>query len=314
MIVALAGGVGGAKLARGLAAILPPEELTIVVNTGDDFEHFGLNICPDIDSVIYTLAGLNDPVRGWGLAGESWQFMDAVRALDGTAWFNLGDRDLATHVLRTQWLATDSLSVVTGRLAARLGVHHPIVPMSEEPVRLIVLTDAGELPFQRYFVDHKAQPRFRAIRFEGAEAARPAPGVIAALDSPSLRAILLCPSNPWLSIAPILAVPGIAAALRARRVPLVALSPFIGGETVKGPAAKIMREVGSAPSPAALAAHYGDLLDGLVVDRADGVSEPDASPAILATDILMRDAQDSRRLAQEIVAFAARIGSGDRSR
>ena len=303
MILALAGGVGGAKLANGLTAILSPDDLTIVVNTGDDFEHFGLTICPDIDSVCYKLAGINNVSQGWGLEGESWAFMDAMGKLGGETWFNLGDRDIATHVTRTQMLRKSSLSEVTAHIAGRLGIRHPIAPMSDDPIRSIIDTDEGWLAFQRYFVERRAQPRFRSIVFEGVEKARPSAAFLAALSDPALEMIVICPSNPVLSIAPILAVPGIREKIAARRVPVVAVSPFIGGQAVKGPAAKIMEEMGQAPTTASLATYYGDLVDGIVMDRGDSDPTPEGGPALLATDTMMHDADDEARLARETIAF-----------
>jgi LPPG:FO 2-phospho-L-lactate transferase len=305
VIVALAGGVGGAKLAQGLQAALPAGALTVIVNTGDDFEHLGLAICPDLDTVTYTLGGLNDRVRGWGVHGESWAFMDALKRLGGEDWFLLGDQDLATHVLRTQALRSGrTLSQVTAEASARLGSDARILPMSDDPVRSVVETDEGALPFQHYFVRRRCEPRFTGIRFEGAEHAKPAPGVIEALEDPALEAIILCPSNPVLSIAPILAVPGIAERLRTRRAPCVAVSPFIGGRAVKGPAAKIMEELGLAPDAPTLAQRYEGLIDGLVIDAQDA---PAALPC-LATDTLMRDEADQARLAAETLAFARSLG------
>ncbi len=303
MILALAGGVGGAKLARGLAAVLPPEGLTIVVNTGDDFEHLGFPISPDLDTVCYTLAGINNTAQGWGLAGESWAFMDALAKLGGESWFNLGDRDLATHTARRCMLDSHSLSEISAHLARQMGVAHRIVPMSDDPVRSIVDTDEGELAFQHYFVRRRTEPRFRSIRFDGVEAAAPAPGFLAALNDPALEAVILCPSNPVLSIAPILALPGVRAKLETCGVPIVAISPFIGGQAVKGPAAKIMAEIGIATTPAGLASYYRGLLDGIVIDRADdGV--PVTATALHATDTLMRNSDDQQRLARESIAFA----------
>lgn len=303
MILALAGGVGGAKLARGLAAVLPPEALAIVVNTGDDFEHLGFPISPDLDTVCYTLAGINNTAQGWGLAGESWAFMDALGTLGGETWFNLGDRDIATHSVRRGMLGSHSLSQITAHLARQMGIAHRIVPMSDDPVRSIIDTDEGELAFQHYFVRRRAEPRFRSIRFDGIEAAAPSPAFVAALDDPALEAVILCPSNPVLSIAPILALPGVRAKLEACGVPIVAISPFIGGHAVKGPAAKIMAEIGIATTPAGLTDYYGGLLDGIVIDRADqdvGVT----GVALHPTDTLMRDFEDQRRLARESIGFA----------
>lgn len=303
MILALAGGVGGARLARGLAAVLPADKLTIAVNTGDDFEHLGLLVCPDIDTVCYTLAGINNSAQGWGLEGESWAFMDALGKLGGENWFNLGDRDLATHILRTGMIGHRSLSEITALLAERMGIAHRIVPMSDERVRTIVDTDEGELPFQHYFVRRRAEPRFQAIRFDGIEQAQPSAGLLAAIADPTLEAIILCPSNPVLSITPILALPGIRDALVKRAVPIVAVSPFIGGQAIKGPAAKIMAEIGIATTPAGLASYYDGLLHGIVIDHADG-TESVSGTALHITDTLMRGFEDQRRLATETLAFA----------
>lgn len=311
MILALAGGVGGAKLAHGLARILAPDDLLIAVNTGDDFVHLGLHVSPDLDSVMYKLAGLNDPVRGWGLRDETWHFMAALGRLGGETWFNLGDLDLATHVERTRRLAAgQTLSAATASLCEALGIHHRIAPMSDDPVRTSVITDAGRLPFQEYFVRLKCVPRVRGFAFDGSDSAVPAPALRATLDDPALEAIVICPSNPFVSVAPILAVPAIARAMRARRVPAVAVTPIIGGEAVKGPAAKMMGELGVAASAAAVAAHYGDLIDGFVIDGRDA-SEAPAVEALgthaLAAATLMRTAEDERRLAQETLDFARRL-------
>lgn len=303
MILALAGGVGGARLANGLAAVLPPDKLSIIVNVGDDFEHLGMLICPDLDTVCYTLGGVNDTTRGWGLAGESWAFMDALGRLGGESWFSLGDRDLATHVTRTAMLGQGTLSDVTAFLARRLGIAHMVAPMSNDPVRSIVDTDEGELAFQHYFVRRRAEPCFRSIRFDGIGQARPSPAFLAALDDPALEAIILCPSNPVLSIAPILAIPGIRARLEAGKAPIVAVSPFIGGRAIKGPAAKIMGEIGLPTTPTGLAAYYDGLLDGLVIDHADS-DTPIPGVAIHVTDTLMRHSDDQRRLAEATLDFA----------
>lgn len=303
MILALAGGVGGARLANGLAAVLPPEKLSIIVNVGDDFEHLGLLICPDLDTVCYTLGGVNNVAQGWGLEGESWAFMDAIGKLGGESWFNLGDRDLATHITRKGMLGRETLSTITAFLAGKLGIAHRVAPMSDDPVRSMVDTDEGELAFQHYFVRRRAEPRFRSIRFEGIEKARPSPAFLAALDDPRLEAIIFCPSNPVLSIAPILALPGIRSRLEARKIPIVAVSPFIGGKAIKGPAAKIMTEIGIATTPAGLASYYRGLLDGIVIDRADSADRVPGT-ALHVTDTLMRDRDDQRRLARETIDFA----------
>lgn len=312
MIIALAGGVGGAKLARGLAAVRAPDDLTVVVNTGDDFEHLGLHISPDIDTVIYTLAGLNDRERGWGLSGESWNFMASVSALGGPDWFNLGDRDLATHVLRTERLRRgETLSEATTALAQGRNLRHAIVPMSDQPVRSMVETDEGELSFQDYFVRLRCAPRFRCLRLDGVERAQPSPAFAAALAHSGLRAIVICPSNPILSIGPILAVPGIREALKRSGVPVVAVSPFVGGEAIKGPAAKIMRELGIEPTPAAVADAYGGLLDGLVIDARDEDLQRADGLCHLVTDTLMKDDADQIRLADEVCDFALAMAKGD---
>lgn len=303
MILALAGGVGGAKLAKGLADVLEPDQLSIVVNVGDDFEHLGLTICPDLDTVCYTLAGINNRTQGWGIEGETWAFMDALRRLGGEDWFNLGDRDLATHVLRTQMRDTHNLSQIVDALRARLNIVHRIAPATDDRLRSIVDTDEGELVFQDYFVRRQAAPRFRSIRFDGADAARPSAAFRAAIDDPALEAIVLCPSNPVLSIAPILAIPGVRHAIETRGVPVVAVSPFIGGQAIKGPAAKIMEELGIDRSPAGLAGYYGGLLDGLVVDHADADAQVDGL-TLLRTDTMMRSPEDKRRVAVETLSFA----------
>ena len=313
-ILALAGGVGGARLANGLVRHLEPDALTIVVNTGDDFELHGLHIAPDLDTVVYTLAGLNDAARGWGMAGETWAMMGALRRLGAEDWFALGDQDVATHVLRTERLKTQTLSEVTTGLCSRLGVRHRVVPMSDDPVRTVVVTEEGRLPFQEYFVRRRCGPRFIGVDFRGASSAQPSAGFLAALNDPALAAIVICPSNPLLSIRPITSLPTIAERLAQRRVPVIAVSPFIGNQAVKGPAAKILREIGLAPTPAGLLSCYGGLLDALVIDHADaGSAVPGGRVRMHVTDTLMRDTADQARLAAEVLAFAGRLsGPGDR--
>ena len=307
-VLALAGGVGGARLARGLARLLAPGELLIAVNTGDDFRHLGLHIAPDLDTVTYTLAGLEDPRRGWGLAGETWSVMEALEALGGETWFRLGDRDLATHLERARRLeAGETPSRVAAALAKRFGVAHRIAPMSDDPVRTVVDTaEHGRLAFQDYFVRRAARPRVRGVAFEGAARARPAPAFAEALASPALEAIVICPSNPPLSIAPILSVPGVREALGRRRAPVAAVSPIIAGKTVKGPAAAVMRGLGHEASARGVAEYYGDLLDGFVIDRADaGLRLP--GKAVVEADTIMRDADASARVAETVLALARRI-------
>lgn len=307
-VLALCGGVGGAKLAAGLAAVLAPGDLSIVVNTGDDFAHLGLHVSPDIDTVLYTLAGLADRERGWGRAGESWAFMDALKGLGGPDWFNLGDRDLAVHVLRSHALARgQSLSEVTAALAAALGIAHPVIPMSDAPVRTRLDTAAGLLDFQDYFVRLRCEPPVRAIRYDGADSAAPSPSFAALLARTDLRCVVLCPSNPYLSIAPLLALPGVAPALRALPVPVIAVSPIIGGKALKGPAAKLMAELGAEPGSAGVAGYYGDLIDALVLDRSDAAEaaavEALGPAAPLAATVMHSDA-DRARLAREVLALA----------
>jgi LPPG:FO 2-phospho-L-lactate transferase len=310
-VIALCGGVGGAKLAFGLTRILPPEDLTLVVNTGDDLVHMGLHVSPDIDTVAYTLADLADRERGWGLAGETWTFMDQVKRLGGEGWFNLGDRDLAMHVERTRRLGErETLSEITATLTSALGIRHAVVPMSDDPVRTIVQTAQGELAFQRYFVGEQCRPVATGVRFDGASAARPSPALRTALARRDVAAVIVCPSNPYLSIDPILAVPGVRAGLKALDAPIVAVSPIVGGKALKGPAAKLMLELGVKPSVTAIVCHYHGLLSGLVVDGEDA-EEAEALRTLglptLATGAVMSTDDDRIRLARETLAFALEI-------
>ena len=307
-VIALCGGVGGAKLAFGLTRVLAAADLTIVVNTGDDFEHLGLAVSPDIDTVLYTLSGLADRERGWGLAGETWGFMSALRRLGGEDWFQLGDHDLATHIERTRRLAAgETLSGVTATLATRLGLEHAIIPMSDQPVRTWVDTEIGPLAFQPYFVRERCAPVAKAVRFEGAAAARPAPAFAAALARPDLEAIVICPSNPFLSVDPILAIPGVREAIKSAAAPAVAVSPIVGGEAIKGPAAKLMRELGQTPGVVAIAAHYRGLIDGLVVDTADSADADRLGAPACVTATVMRSDEDRVALAAKTLAFAAKL-------
>jgi LPPG:FO 2-phospho-L-lactate transferase len=305
-VLALSGGVGGAKLALGLARVLPPEALDIVVNTGDDFTHLGLAISPDLDSVLYALAGLADGERGWGRAGETWQFMAALRALGGEGWFALGDLDLATHVERTRRLAAGAtLTAATAALARALGVRVRLLPMSDDPVRTVIDTDEGRLAFQHYFVRRRCEPRLTSLHFEGAERARPAPELLALGQDGSLRAVLLCPSNPWLSVDPILALPGVRAALAACPAPVVAVSPLVGGRAVKGPTAKLMAELGLQVSHRSIAQHYAGLVDVLVVDADEpGLAMP-GGPRIVVAPTRMNTLDDRERLALTVLEVAA---------
>jgi LPPG:FO 2-phospho-L-lactate transferase len=306
VILALAGGVGGAKLADGLARSLAPQDLAIAVNTGDDFEHLGLHISPDLDTVMYTLAGIANPVTGWGQAEESWAFMGALEKLGGPSWFRLGDRDLATHVERTQRLARgESLSAVTRVLCERLGVRHALIPMSDEPMPTRVRTDAGWLDFQHYFVREQCRPALREVRYEGAEKARPAVALGRALASVALEGVVICPSNPHLSVAPILALPGVREAVRGAR-PVVAVSPIVGGEAIKGPAAKIMRELGLEVSALGVARWYEGLASILVIDHGDAALAPRIEALGIqaaVTDTVMRDAAGRARLGAECISL-----------
>jgi LPPG:FO 2-phospho-L-lactate transferase len=307
-VVALSGGIGGAKLSLGLLGILPPDSLSVVVNTGDDFEHLGLRISPDIDTTLYTLADLVNPETGWGQRDESWRFMEAQAQQGGETWFRLGDRDLDLHVERTRRMHDgESLSTITGDFAQRFGIAARILPMSNEPVSTRVATDQGELGFQDYFVRHQCQPTVRALQFAGAAAARPSPDVTAALSAPDLVAIVICPSNPWLSIDPLRALPGMRELLRASGAPVVAVSPLIGGKAVKGPTAKIMTELGLPVTPAAVARHYAGWIDGFVLDTRDKQYAAEIGIPTLLTDTLMQTIADRRRLAAETLDFAATL-------
>lgn len=310
-VVALCGGVGGAKLAHGLAMALPPEELTIIVNTGDDFQHLGLHIAPDLDSVMYALAGLSDPVRGWGRRAESWTFMEALKGLGGESWFALGDADLAVHVERSWRLAQGaSLSEVTTHLCRALGIAPRVLPMSDDPVRTRVLTAAGWLDFQEYFVHQRCQPAVSAFKFTGAESARAQPAALEALERRDLRAIIICPSNPFVSVEPVLAVPGMRAAMQQSGVPVVAVTPIIGGKAIKGPAAKMMAELGLEVSGAAVARRYSDLIDGFMIDRADPIPDPLPGVAFFSAATLMIDADDRLRLACATLQAADAVTNG----
>ncbi len=307
-VLALSGGVGGAKLALGLSRVLPVEALTVVANTGDDFEHLGLSICPDLDTLLYTLSGRADRERGWGLADEHWTVMETLAQLDGESWFRLGDRDLATHLLRSAALRRgESLGAVTTDLCRRFGVPWQLLPMTDDPVRTVVLSEEGELPFQHYFVRRQCQPRVRGFRFEGIEAARPHPDFLDALSDPALAAVVICPSNPMVSVDPILALPGVRRALAACAAPVIAVSPIIGGVAVKGPAAKMMAELDMPVTAAAVAAHYGGLLDGFVLDAVDAqqaTAVAHSGAAVHVCNTLMRDLADREALAREVLDFA----------
>ena len=306
-LVALCGGVGGAKLALGLERAYGGA-VSVVVNTGDDFEHLGLHVSPDIDTVLYTLGGRSDLERGWGRAGDTWQFMKALHELGGETWFQLGDRDLAMHVERTRQLrAGISLTEFTRNVAERFGIAATILPMSDERVETTVITPAGALSFQRYFVEKQCIPVVRRLEFRGAERARMSDAVAAALRNPGLDAIIVCPSNPYLSIDPILAVPGMRTALKAAEVPVIVVSPLIGGQAVKGPTAKIMAELGVPADSRALAAHYAGLIDGMVIDESDRADAAALDIPVCVAPTLMRTLEDRVRLARTCADFAMQL-------
>ncbi len=307
-ITALAGGVGGAKLADGLARSLSADELTVIVNIGDDFDYFGFHICPDLDTVCYTLAGMANPDTGWGRAHESWVVLDNISKLGGPAWFHLGDQDIATHIERTRRLkAGESLSQVVKAFCKAWGIRVNVLPMSDQDVRTIVQTKGlGELEFQDYFVRNLCEPEVTGFRFQGIETAMPAPGVIDAIRQADY--VIICPSNPWVSIAPILSVAGIRQEIRKKVV--VAVSPIIGGQAVKGPAAKMFHELGIEASAMAVASQYKDFLKGFVLDTLD-TSNIDAIKQWgiipLVSDTLMKTIEDRKRLATEILSFCYAI-------
>jgi len=295
-ITALAGGVGGAKLAHGLAQILPPEDLTVIVNTGDDFEHLGLYISPDLDTVCYTLAGLANPETGWGRANETWNTISNVEKLGGPNWFRLGDQDIATHLERTRRMKEgQTLSQTTKAFCMAWGIKHTILPMTDSPVRTMVDTDEGELAFQEYFVHRRCEPRVKGFRFEGIESAQPTAETRDAVNSAD--AVIICPSNPWVSVDPILRV------IPMKNKTVIAVSPIIGGKTVKGPAAKMYQELGIEPSALAVEKHYRGLLSGFVLDTTDEELSKHMSVKTLTANTLMNDYADRARLAQYVLNF-----------
>jgi LPPG:FO 2-phospho-L-lactate transferase len=306
-VLALSGGIGGAKLALGLYRILPPGALMVVANTGDDFEHLGLSISPDLDTLLYTLAGLDNPELGWGRRDETWTFMKALGDLGGETWFNLGDGDLATHVERTRRLAAgESLSEITDDFRRRLGISARLLPMSDDRVRTRLRTAGGWLDFQDYFVRLRCAPVVREIAFAGADQARPQPDFLAALADLNLQAVVICPSNPFISINPILSLPGIREALRACHAPVVAVSPIIGGKAVKGPTAKMMAELGLPVDAATVARHYGDILRHYVADEADANEIGDLGVPVTVTRTLMVSLEDRAGLARVVLEVAGR--------
>lgn len=304
LVVALSGGVGGAKLALGLSRVLPPDELLIVANTGDDFEHLGLCISPDLDTLMYALAGLDNEATGWGRRDETWSFMASIAALGGEDWFRLGDRDLAIHVERTRRLAAgETLSQVTADFCRRLGIGPRLLPMSDDRVRTRVRSDQGWIDFQDYFVRQQCRPVVRELVFDGAPAAHPLPEVLAALQC-AVRAIVICPSNPFISIEPILAVPDLRAAIARTGAPVVAVSPIIAGRAVKGPTAKMMQELGLEASAGAVARRYGELLAGYIVEPQDAAAITGLRAKVVAAPTLMTSLADREALARVVLGVA----------
>lgn len=302
-VAVLSGGVGGAKLVLGLSHIMEPDRLIVVANTGDDFQHLGLHIAPDIDSIVYALAGLTDDERGWGRAGETWTFMAALTGLGGEDWFNLGDGDLAMHVERTRRLAAGaSLTEATAALCQALGVVVPVLPMSDDRVATVVETAHGALAFQHYFVRDRCEPKVTGFRFRGIADARPNPLLMRRLATGAIGAVLIAPSNPFVSVDPILELPGLRPALASLAGPKIAVSPIVGGAAIKGPAAKMMAELGIPATAAAVARHYAGFIDALVideVDRAQANEIEDLGMRVLVTRTIMRSLEDRAALAND---------------
>ncbi len=303
MITVLAGGTGAARFLEGLIHVVPPEEVTIISNTSDDEEFFGLHVSPDIDIVIYTLAGVVDRDKGWGFAGDSFHFLGTMSRFSDQTWFSLGDRDLATDVHRTHLLRQgQTLAEATAAIARAFGLGVTLLPMSNDPVRTVMATDAGEMPFQEYFVKRGFRDPVRHITFEGTEGARPAPGVLEALAG--AEAIILAPSNPLVSIGPILAVPGIRDALGQGAAPVAAISPIVGGSALKGPADRMMAALGLDVSPLGVARLYQDFLDLLVMDKVDSNLKPQVEGlglSVLVTNTIMADLEAKEALARHVL-------------
>ena len=309
----ITGGVGGAKLALGLSTTLSASDVTFAVNTGDDFDHLGFHISPDIDTLTYTLAGLNDTDRGWGRREESWNFLSTLQTLDEETWFHLGDRDLAIHVYRTLLLTEGkTLSEVTDVIAKKLGINHFLTPMTDQSLRTVVVTADGKLPFQDYFVKYQAKPIVEAIELSGSELTRLSPGVTEALANPDLRGVIICPSNPYLSIDPILSIPGFRALLSEIAVPVISVSPIIGGKAIKGPTEKIMNEMNleAGCSSLSVARHYQDILDGIIIDTLDAEQSEDIAALGLEVSVgetLMTSLQIKQDLAQHCLSLIEKI-------
>jgi LPPG:FO 2-phospho-L-lactate transferase len=311
--IAVTGGVGGAKLALGLTQLLTSDEVAFIVNTGDDFEHLGLHISPDIDTLVYTLSGESNAEAGWGRRGETWQFMRAMKQLGGEAWFNLGDLDLAMHIERTQRLRKGAtLTQVTKQLASALGVQFAVLPMSDAAVRTMIGTADGELAFQHYFVRDRCAPAVTGFRFAGASSAAPTREIETRLDDPALAGVIICPSNPFVSVDPVLSVPRMREKLKQLRAPIVAVSPIVAGTAIKGPTAKMMTELSIPNDAVSVARHYRDLIDGFVIDTQDAALEPTIAAlgiATVVTQTVMLSLADRRQLADDVLRFVRRLNA-----
>jgi LPPG:FO 2-phospho-L-lactate transferase len=304
-VLALCGGVGGAKLALGLHHVLPPGDLMVMVNTGDDFEHLGLSLSPDVDTVMYTLGGVANTELGWGRAGDSWNFMAEVERLGGETWFRIGDKDLAVHIERTRRLqGGESLSAITVDMSRHFGIVSRILPMTNDMVRTMVVTEEGTLDFQHYFVQRRCEPVVKSLAYAGASDALVQNEIRQILEQDSLQAIVLCPSNPWLSLAPMLEMVSFREALRESTAPVIAVSPLIGGQAVKGPTAKIMRDLRLEVSSATIASFYEGVIDGFVLDSSDAYLASQIPVATHVTSTLMKSTADKQRLAREVIDFA----------
>jgi len=305
-VLAITGGVGGAKLALGLSRVLAPDEVLFAVNTGDDFEHFGLHIAPDIDSLTYALAEQNNTELGWGRVGETWQFIETMESLGGAGWFRLGDKDIALHMRRTELMrAGATLTEATADIVTAMGIAHPIAPMSDNLVGTIVHTDQGALAFQHYFVRERCQPKVTGFEFAGIDNAALNPLIVECLNDCS--GVIICPSNPFVSVDPMLALPGMREALRD--IPVVAVSPIVGGIAIKGPAAKMMAELNMPATAAAVAGHYQGLIDGFVLDETDAAEAANIAVETLVTNTIMDSLERRTLLAQACLAFLRRLAA-----
>ncbi|MEC9376397.1 MAG: 2-phospho-L-lactate transferase [Pseudomonadota bacterium] len=303
----LSGGVGGAKLIRGLQQVVEEKHIKVIANTGDDFQYLGLHISPDIDTLMYTLAGISNPKTGWGLINESWSFHAALKELSDNIWFQIGDRDLETHIRRTELLDKGlSLSDTTRKIYQRLGIKTQIIPMSDEKVRTELETDQGNLAFQDYFVRLKAEPIVKQIRYKGASKANVSRELLAAFDETRLSGIIISPSNPWLSIEPILSVSSLKTMIVNSGLPVIAISPIVGGRAIKGPTAKLMKELGLEVSAKGIAEHYKGLIDALIIDSSDAQHADDINRIGIQTAVtqtIMYNDADKAALAEFVITF-----------